>query len=150
MNPVRWLHGLLMAKNFSSAGATVAMYILGAALLLAIGAAGSCTIDHFRSKAKQAEVNTGQADAAAGAGANALDITRETAAKHTETDQTVKDASDAIRSAPTDADAALAARCANCGLRLYRDTRQCTGLLASGDCKRFTPADNGGRNPVQR
>lgn len=147
---ILWAIRLLTARGFSSAGAKVALLIVGGALLLAIGAAGSCTIDHFRSKAKQAEVNTGQADAAAGAGANALDITRETAAKHTETDQTVKDASDAIRSAPTDAGAALAARCANCGLRLYSDTRQCTGLLASGDCKRFTPADAGGRDPVQR
>lgn len=148
---MKTLHAIVMRLfGASAAGASVIIYILGPALLLAIVAATSCTVSHFRDRAAQAEVNTGQADAAAGAGANALDITRETAAKHTETDQTVKDASDAIRSAPTDADAALAARCANCGLRLYRDTRQCTGLLASGDCKRFTPADAGGRDPVQR
>lgn len=125
---MRWLHTAVMRWfGASTAGASVIIYVLGPALLLAIGAAGSCTIDHFRSKAKQAEVNTSQAGAAAGAGANALDITRETAAKHTETDQTVKDASDAIRSAPTDADAAAAALKALCALRLYRDTPSCVG-----------------------
>lgn len=143
MNPIRWVHGALMARKFSSAGATVAMYVLGAALLLAVGAATSCTVSHLRGEAKQAKVNTSQADAAADAGAGALIITNETAVKHTETDATVKDATNAIRSAPTDADAALAARCHNCGMRLNRDSRKCAGLLASGDCKRFTPADPG-------
>lgn len=139
---MKWIHTVVMRWfNASAAGASVIIYVLGPALLLAIGAATSCTVSHFRGQAKQAEVNTSQADAAADAGTNALIITGETAAKHTETDQTVKDASDAIRTAPSLADAALAARCHNCGMRLNRDTRQCSSLLASDQCKRFTPAD---------
>ncbi|MEA3537574.1 MAG: hypothetical protein U9R73_00420 [Pseudomonadota bacterium] len=136
-----WLIRKLTARGFSAAGAKVALMIGAVFALLAIGAATSCTVSHFRGQAKQAKVNTSQAEAAADAGANALDVTRQTATKHTETDQTVKDGTDAIRSAPDGASAALAARCANCGLRVYRDTWQCAGLLASGDCKRFTPSD---------
>lgn len=129
----------LTARGFSAAGAKVALMIFGTIAALLLLSLGKCAYDHRATK--QAKVNTSQAEAAAGAGETAITITRETGALHDETDATVKDASDAIRSAPTDADAALAARCANCGLRLYRDTRQCAAVLASGDCKRFTAAD---------
>ena len=129
----------LTARGFSAAGAKVALMIFGAIAGLLLLSLGKCAYDHRATK--QAKVNTSQAEAAADAGANALDVARETATKHTETDATVKDGTDAIRSAPDGATAALAARCANCGLRVYRDTRQCAGLLASGECKRFTPSD---------
>lgn len=136
-----WLIRKLTARGFSAAEAKGTLIFAAVVLGLTLWTATSCTISHFRSPAKQAKVNTSQADAAAEAGANALDITAETAAKHTETDATVKDGTNAIRTAPDGATAALAARCANCGLRVYRDTRQCAGLLASGECKRFTPSD---------
>lgn len=138
------LHGLVMRLfDASAAGASVILYILGPALLLAIIAAAACTVDHYRNRAVQARVDTGQADASAGAGANALEITTETTAKHTETDTTTKDGNNAILDAPTETDADLAAQCAPCRLPINRDARVCTRLRASGECQRFTPADAG-------
>lgn len=131
----------LTKRGWSAAGAKLALIFAAVVLALTLWTAASFTISHFRGQAKQAKVNTSQAEAAADAGTNALVITNETAAKHTETDQTVKDGTDAIRSAPDGATAALAARCANCLLRLYRDSRQCAELRASGQCKRAAGPD---------
>lgn len=135
-----WLIRKLTARGWSAAGAKVTLIFAAVVLALTLWTATSCTISHFRGQAKQAEVNTSQADAAADAGANALDVTRQTATKHTETDATVKDGNDAILNAPTEVDADLAAQCAPCRLPINRDARVCTRLRASGECQRFTPA----------
>ena len=98
-------------------------------LLLALIGPSACS-KYFTAK-KEARVARGQAEAAADAGAEAMNVVSNVAAADVEADRIHEEGLDAIRKAPEGRGGA-AARDSVCRLRLYRDSERCAGLRKAG------------------
>lgn len=117
-------------------GLSVRAIVAVAAAALLVGLAVWIIIDKRGDRALQDRVNEGTANAGTAAGVDALEATAENARSDAETNRIVKEGTDAILDATSEADADRAALAANCELRFYRDTRQCRELRAAGEGER--------------
>ncbi len=114
--------------------------IMGAAILalvIFIIIAGPAACNRIRALQDQARVDQGQSGAAIGAGVEAINTIAGQAERDAATDREVKNAIDQINAAPA-GDSNDAAIRAVCGMRSYRDTRQCARLREA-----HTGADEG-------
>ena len=97
--------------------------------LLLFGGLSRCT--RLVTAEKEARVAKGQAEAAADAGAEAMNVVSNVAAADSEADRIHEEGLDAIRKAP-EGRSGDAARDSVCRLRLYRDSERCAGLRKAG------------------
>ena len=93
-----------------------------------------------RNAGAQAKVNVGQAQATAAAGVQAIKETRQAGEEKVRIDIQVKDGIDAIRNAQGSgsvvADSSrIAALCAACRMRSYRDAPRCSTMFEAGRCE---------------
>jgi hypothetical protein len=110
---------------------TLIAAVLAACFILLLALVGPSACSNLFTARKEARVAKGQAEAAADAGAEAMNVVSNVAASDSEADRIHEEGLDAIRKAPEGRSGA-AARDAVCKLRLYRDSERCAALRKAG------------------
>lgn len=107
----------------------VAAVLVGLTLLFVT--VGPSLVSSLFTAKQEARVAKGQAGAATEAGAEAMNTVSTLTEHAADTDRATKGGIDAINAAPG-GDSNDAALRAACGMRVYRDSKQCAGLSAAG------------------